>query len=340
MKLGFLMFYKSYYFGLINACVCNTAVFYGEELASYGFGQSHPFNSNRIYSFWSKFIALHVDKSNQITMKKPKLAPKDALLEFHDKNYVDLVEESSKHGAGFLDVGDTPAFRGVFEAACYVVGSSLEALVLVMEKANGILHAFSPIGGLHHARRGSAGGFCVFNDIGIMIMYAKKKYGLERICYVDIDAHHGDGVYYEFEQDSSVYIADIHEDGRYLYPGTGNEGETGLGGAMGTKLNISLKPNSSDSDFISSFDKVEEFINTVAKPELIIFQCGADGIRGDPLTHLQYTSKAHSYASERLHLLSHKHCNGRLVALGGGGYNQTNIADGWTAVIQSLISSV
>ncbi len=339
VNLAFWIIYKSYYFGSINVGMCNTAVFFGDELASYGFGQSHPFNSNRLYSFWSKFVALNLDKSNQIMIEKPKPATKDDLLLFHDKNYVDLVMESSKQGIGFLDIGDTPAFKGVFEASCYVVGSSLEALDLVMGKTNGILHAFNPIGGLHHARRGRAGGFCVFNDIGILIVVAKKKYGLERICYVDIDAHHGDGVYYEFEQDSSVCIADIHEDGRYLYPGTGNESETGLGDARGTKINISLKPNSNDSDFVSSFAKVEEFINTVAKPELIILQCGADGIRGDPLTHLQYTSKAHLYASDRLHLLSHMLCNGRLVALGGGGYNQLNIADGWTSVIRSLISS-
>jgi acetoin utilization protein AcuC len=208
-----------------------------------------------------------------------------------------------------------------------------------MEKTSGILHAFNPIGGLHHARKGSAGGFCVFNDIGILVMSAKKNYGLKRICYVDIDAHHGDGVYYEFEQDSSVYIADIHEDGRYLYPGTGNANETGLGNAKGTKLNIPLKPNSDDSDFISAFEKIEEFIDTNAKPELIILQCGADGIRGDPLTHLQYTPKAHSYAADKLHSLSHKHCNGRLVVLGGGGYNQVNIANGWTEVVQSLIKN-
>ncbi len=320
--------------------MCNTAVFYGAELALYGFGQTHPFNSGRMHSFWSKFIALNLDKSDQIVIEKPKLAPKDDLLWFHDEKYVDLVKESSEHGMGFLDFGDTPAFKGVYEASCYVVGSSLKALDLVMGKANGILHAFNPIGGLHHARRASAGGFCVFNDIGILIMFAKEKYGLKRICYVDIDAHHGDGVYYEFEQDSSVYIADMHEDGQYLYPGTGNESEMGIGDAKGTKINISLKPNSNDSDFVSSFNKVEEFINNVAKPELILLQCGADGIRGDPLAHLQYTSKAHSYASKKLHLLSHKHCNGRLVALGGGGYNKINIADAWTDVIQSLIETV
>ena len=322
--------------------MCKTAVLYGKELATYGFGHSHPFNSDRLYSFWSKFNSLNLGVSTNVVIEKPKLATEDAVLQFHDEIYVNLVKGLSKQGKGFLDRGDTPAFRGVFEAACYVVGSSLKALDLVMAGGgkDGILHAFNPIGGLHHARRGSAGGFCVFNDIGIIIMHAKKRYGLKRICYVDIDAHHGDGVYYEFEQDSDVYIADIHEDGRYLYPGTGDENEVGKGDARGTKLNIPLKPTSGDSDFISAFEKAEEFIGTVAKPDLIILQCGADGIMGDPLTSLQYTANAHSYAAHKLHLLSHKYCNGRLVALGGGGYNQINIANAWTAVVQSLIGSI
>src|SRR5919112_3192935 len=274
--------------------MCNTAVFFGEELAKYGFGKSHPLNLDRIYAFWSKFTALELDKSTQIRIEKPHTVKEETILEFHDKDYVEFIKNASKHGTGLLDLGDTPAFRGVFEASSYVVGTSIKALDLVVKKTDGILHAFNPIGGLHHARRGSAGGFCVFNDIGIIIMHAKKRYGLKRICYVDMDAHHGDGVYYEFEQDSDVYIADIHEDGRYLYPGTGDENEVGKGDARGTKLNIPLKPTSGDSDFISAFEKAEEFIGTVAKPDLIILQCGADGIIRDPLASLQYTANAHS----------------------------------------------
>lgn len=320
--------------------MCKTAVFFGKELAKYGFGKSHPFNSDRIYSFWSKFNSLNLDKSNKIIIEKPEIAQEQDLLQFHDKNYIDSVKEYSKHGIGFLDLGDTPAFKGIFETSCYVVGSSLKALDLVMEKKDGILHAFNPIGGLHHARRNSAGGFCVFNDIGIVIMAARKKYGVSRILYVDIDAHHGDGVYYEFEKDSSVFIADIHEDGHYLYPGTGNETEIGSGNAIGTKINLPLKPNSIDKDFIDAFKKVENFIKNAAKFELIILQCGADGIGGDPLTHLQYSPKAHAYAADKLHQLSHEYCNEKIIALGGGGYNQTNIADGWTEVVKSFIKDI
>lgn len=314
-----------------------TAIFLGEELARYGFGTSHPFNSNRIYSFWSKFDIMNLSKSNQVQKVKPEIAQENDLLQFHSKDYIELVKESSKKGNGFLDLGDTPAFKGVYESSCHVVGTSLKALELVVEKREGIVHAFNPIGGLHHARRGSAGGFCVFNDIGIVIMTARKKYKINRICYVDIDAHHGDGVYYAFETDPFVFIGDIHEDGHYLYPGTGNELETGKGEAKGTKLNIPLKPNSNDKDFIDSFIRIEEFIDNIAKPELIILQCGADGIAGDPLTHLQYSSKAYAYAAEKLHYLSHKYCNGRIIALGGGGYNQINIADAWTEIVLSFV---
>lgn len=320
--------------------MCKTAVFFGEELARYSFGKSHPFNSNRIFAFWSKFKTLNLDKDDQIQIKKAENAQEEILLEFHFKDYVNLVKKASMHGTGYLDLGDTPAFRGVFEASSDVVGTSLRALDIVMDKTDGILHGFNPIGGLHHARRGSAGGFCVFNDIGILGMIARKKYGINKIAYVDIDAHHGDGVYYEFENDPNFFVADIHEDGHYLYPGTGTESEIGSGEAKGTKLNIPLMPDSTDDDFITAFSKAEEFIDNIAKPELIIFQCGADGIDGDPLTHLRYSSKAHRYAADKLHRLSHKHCDGRIIALGGGGYNQQNIADAWTEVVMSFIKHI
>jgi acetoin utilization protein AcuC len=320
--------------------MCKTAVFYGEELARYSFGKSHPFNSNRIFAFWSKFKTLNLDKDDQIQIKKPENAHEEILLEFHFKDYVNLVKKASMHGSGYLDLGDTPAFSGVFEASSNVVGTSLRALDVVMEKTDGILHGFNPIGGLHHSRRRSAGGFCVFNDIGIVGMIARKKYGIKKIAYVDIDAHHGDGVYYEFENDPNFFIADIHEDGHYLYPGTGSESEIGSGEAKGTKLNIPLMPDSTDDDFITAFGKIEEFIDNIAKPELIIFQCGADGIDGDPLTHLRYSPKAHRYAADKLHRLSHKHCDGRIIALGGGGYNQQNIADAWTEVVMSFIKHI
>jgi acetoin utilization protein AcuC len=319
--------------------MCQTAVFYGEGLARYGFGGSHPLGTDRLGAFWNK---LQSENIANVVVEEPALGSEQDALSFHDKEYVDLVKVASRHGGVLLDRGDTPAFKGVFEASLYVVGSTLAALDYVMEgrdrSGRRADHAFNPIGGLHHARRDTAGGFCVFNDIGVAILAAREKYGLKRIAYVDIDAHHGDGVFYEFEDDPLLFFADIHEDGHYLYPGTGSSAETGKGEAAGTKLNIPLQPEANDEDFIAAFGKIEQFVDG-AKPELVILQCGADGLDGDPITHLRYTAKAHGFAAKALHRLSHRHCQGRILALGGGGYNGANIGSAWTQVVRSFASN-
>jgi acetoin utilization protein AcuC len=318
--------------------MCQTAVFYGEELARYGFGGSHPLGTDRLGAFWNK---LQGENIANVVVEEPVLGSESDVLAFHDKEYVDLVKVSSKHGGVLLDRGDTPAFKGVFEASLYVTGSTLAALDFVIagkdRSGREVSHAFNPIGGLHHAQRDTAGGFCVFNDIGVAILAARKRYGLDRIAYVDIDAHHGDGVFYEFEDDPLLFFADIHEDGQYLYPGTGSAAETGKGEAAGTKLNIPLEPEAGDAEFIAAFGRIEQFVDSV-KPELIILQCGADGLNGDPITHLRYTAKAHRFAADTLHRLAHKHCQGRIIALGGGGYNRANIGSAWAEVVRSLAS--
>ncbi len=319
--------------------MCQTAVFFGEALAAYGFGSAHPLGNDRIYAFWKKLQAENVAN---VVVESPRIATEEDALTFHDKDYVEFVKMASKRGGVPLDRGDTPAFKGVFEAALYTVGSTLAGLEFVMEGRdrldNRIDHAFNPIGGLHHAMRNSASGFCVFNDIGVAIMAARIKYDIKRIAYVDIDAHHGDGVFYEFEEDPLLFFADIHEDGRHLFPGTGFSDETGKGAAAGSKINIPVDPGSGDDRFIREFSRIEEFVDE-AKPELIILQCGADSIAGDPITHLQYTAKAHRHATDILHRLSHKHCNGRIIGLGGGGYNRDNIGAAWTEVVKAFASN-
>ncbi|MEM3160679.1 MAG: acetoin utilization protein AcuC [Nitrososphaera sp.] len=314
-----------------------TAVFFGDELARYGFGGSHPFGTDRIYAFWSR---LQAEKISNIVVEQPEIATEEAVLSFHDRDYVELVKMASKRCESVpLDRGDTPSFRGIFEATLYVVGSTLAALHMVMKGADRIgrkvENAFVPIAGLHHARRDSAGGFCVFNDVGVAVIQARKKYGIKRIAYVDIDAHHGDGVFYEFVGDPLLFFADIHEDGRYLYPGTGSADETGLGEAAGTKMNIPLLPEAGDKEFFDVFSKVETFIDS-SKPELIFLNCGADSLAGDPITDLRYSAQAHAHAAKALRRIAEKHCAGRLIAVGGGGYNRTNIGSAWTEVVRVL----
>ena len=283
--------------------MCQTAVFYGEALAKYGFGSSHPLGTDRLDAFWNKFQSENIAN---VVVEEPVLSSAEAALTFHDSEYVELVRVASKQGGVLLDGGDTPAFKGAFEASLFVVGSTLSAIDMVVagvdSRKRRVHHAFNPIGGLHHARRDSAGGFCIFNDIGVAIMAAREKYGIKRILYVDIDAHHGDGIFYEFEYDQFLFLGDTHEDGRYLYPGTGSASEIGKGAAAGTKLNMPLRPGAGDDEFQEGFSKIEQFVDNV-KPELIILQCGADGLLGDPITHLQYTSNAHKFTADSLHRL-------------------------------------
>jgi acetoin utilization protein AcuC len=262
------------------------------------------------------------------------MASEDDIQLFHSKSYIDFVKKSSIGGSGFLDKGDTPIFKGMFEASRYTVGSTLKALKMIME--NKTSHAFNPIGGFHHAQKNAAAGFCIFNDVVIAIIYAKIKYNLNRILYLDIDAHHGDGVFYHFYDDPSVFIADIHEDGKSLYPGTGFKDEKGGKNAEGTKLSIPLPPLSGDDQFRKEFLEVESFVNKI-KPELILFQSGGDCLRDDPLTHLQFTPKSHQFAAETLHKIAHTFCNGKILAMGGGGYNPQNTAKAWVEVVKAFI---
>ncbi len=310
---------------------------YGDALAKYGFGGSHPLGSDRLHAFWSKFQSEGLDKAQNIMIEEPVMAEEDTLLNFHSKTYVEFVKKASAVGEVFLDYGDTPAFKGVFEATSYVVGSTLKGLDMVMKKK--VVHAFNPIGGLHHARKEFASGFCVFNDIGIAITVARKYYKIKKVAYIDIDAHHGDGVFYEFNSDPDVFIVDVHEDGKYLYPGSGFQHETGEEGAEGTKLNLPMKPFANDYDFMKEFKRAEEFLDD-AKPELFILQCGGDSMKGDPLTHLNFSENAHRHATNILHELAHRHCNGRMIALGGGGYNRNNIAVAWTEVVKVMSSTI
>jgi len=265
---------------------------------------------------------------------EPSRATDEQILRFHTPDYLERVKAQSQTGEGYLDYTDTPAFKGVYEAAATVVGTALAALDTVM--AGDCRQAFVPIAGLHHARRGEAAGFCVFNDCGVVIETLRTEYELYRLAYVDIDAHHGDGVYYSFTHDPDLCIVDVHEDGQYLYPGTGAITETGSGPATGTKLNIPLPPNAGDDTFFKVWESAESFIDK-ARPEFIILQCGADSLAGDPITHLKLSSAAHRHAAERLQALAEKHCDGRLLALGGGGYNRANLADAWTAVVAALL---
>jgi acetoin utilization protein AcuC len=313
----------------------STHLFLSPQLGRYGFPEGHPLSADRQGAFWRGACARGLDR--RVTLAPSPEAPKQAIRRFHTMEYIDRVIAASRQGSGYLDYGDTPAFPGCYEIAAHVVGAALEGARRIM--AGEARRSFQPIGGLHHARRAGAAGFCVFNDPGILIETLRAEHGVRRIAYVDIDVHHGDGVFYAFEDDPDVVCVDIHQDGQFLYPGTGRVHETGSGAAEGTKLNLPLAPGSGDREFLRAWENAERFVDR-ARPEFVILQCGADGLAGDPLADLRLTAAAHAHAARRLVALAERHARGRLMAFGGGGYSLENLSAAWCAVLEVLVEPV
>ncbi len=311
------------------------SVYLGAALAAYNFGPQHPFGPQRMWAFQERLQREGL--LAQVNVCEPAQAVPMTLAYFHTLRHIAEIRLRSAAGKGFLDCGDTPAFPGMYTAAATVVGTTLDALQRMFE-TDGCRRAFVPIAGLHHARRDGAAGFCVFNDCGVAIEAAFRDYGLERVGYVDIDAHHGDGVYYGFEEHPGVLIADVHEDGDYLYPGSGSADESGRGRARGTKRNVPMPPESGDREFMQVWGGIEEFL-IEHRPQLLLLQCGADGLAGDPLTHLRYSAAVHRHVTDRMCALAARFCDGRLLAMGGGGYDLGNLATAWTAVVESMLEA-
>jgi acetoin utilization protein AcuC len=231
-------------------------------------------------------------------------------------------------------VGRTGAHGAVFKAD---VRAELQAGELLMSGA--ARRVFIPIAGLHHAARDKTSGFCVFNDIGVLVEDLRRRHGIKRIAYVDIDAHHGDGVYYGFASDPDLIFVDIHEDGRFLFPGTGHREEVGIGPGEGAKLNIPMHPGDGDEEFLAAWEECEAFLEA-ARPEFYILVAGADSLAGDPLTHLQYSENAHGTAARAICRLADAHAQGRVLGLGAGGYNRRNVGAAWSRVVAEFADSV
>ena len=307
-------------------------LYVGDALGRYGFPNGHPFGPDRQDAFWKE--AEKQGLPQRVALCEPRQASIDEIERFHEHEHVERVRAMSAVGYGSFDYGDTPAYPGVYDASANVVGAALKGLGEVM---NGQTHrTFQPIGGLHHARPTGAAGFCVFNDCGVVIDTLRSEYGIKRVAYVDIDVHHGDGLYYPYEDDPDLIYADIHEDGRFLYPGTGHDYERGKGPGEGLKLNIPMQPGWGDKEFVAMWERVVEHLQA-HKPEFIVFQCGADSLAGDPLAHLQYTPKAHAHAARSLCGLANEMCGGRIMGFGGGGYNRGNLAAAWCAVVDEFV---
>ena len=303
-------------------------VVYSDDFQQYDFGPTHPLRPTRLKLTHELMKAIGLFGAAKVKTEPPRMATRDDLLLFHEDTYVSLVKKMSERGSGFLDMGDTPVFKGCYEASALAAGASLSAVDLAMSRK--VAYAMNIAGGLHHAHPDRASGFCIFNDPAISIAYLKKKYRLERVLYLDVDAHHGDGVMYGFYSDPGVLDIDFHESGHHLFPGTGFTEEIGEGKAEGLKINVPLPPFTGDDTYLALFREIVPRAVRNYRPQMLLLQCGADSHANDLLAHLQITTRTYQEVVTTVRDLADEVAEGRLVVFGGGGYDVANVARTWT----------
>jgi acetoin utilization deacetylase AcuC-like enzyme len=313
-----------------------------DRLAAYDFGPDHPFQAGRLEAGRSLLRAAKVLDDGDLLAFGPAA---DTDLELiHDRDYLEALARFSATGAGAADpgeaarfglVGDNRPFPGMDEAGRLVAGATVAAVDAVA--AGDLAHAFAPVAGLHHAQRRRAVGFCLVNDVAVAIARCTRAWPL-RVLYVDLDAHHGDGVQAAFYDDPRVCTVSLHETGRYLFPGSGEVHELGRPPGAGRSVNVPLEPRTGDDGFLAAFDAVVEPLAAAFRPDLLVTQNGCDGHADDPLSDLTLSLRGFRELARRLHRLAHRHCQGRWVATGGGGYDLARVLPRAWALLWSELS--
>ncbi|HCI79595.1 MAG TPA: hypothetical protein DHW02_07890 [Ktedonobacter sp.] len=313
----------------------------------YNFGPEHPMQPARIEALMNLLAETGLwNRDDEQTRLPLRTATDEELALVHTHDYISAVERLSASDSatataqekaelaqlamhyGFDD-GDTPALPGMHQVTANIVGGTLIALSAVMGLPEGgtfatederPLHVFHPSGGLHHAWAERASGFCVYNDAAVAIAHVLRS-SEAKVLYIDFDAHHGDGVQRAFYDEPRVMTISFHETGRYLFPGTGDVLELGNGIGRGYSINVPLEPFTEDDSYIEAMDSLLSPLVTSFAPDVILSQHGCDTHRWDPLTHLSLSMHGILAQMKLTHKLVHTYCNGRWVAVGGGGYD-------------------
>jgi len=305
----------------------NTGFIYTDAYLDYDYGPTHPLRIIRLkltYGLIKSYGLLDLPSVQFIPTIK---AEEKDLAAFHSEEYLNILKQANEgypmEDAYFygLGPGDNPIFPGLFNLSLLLTGATLQAVDFVADGKGEI--AFNIAGGLHHAMRARASGFCYINDpvIGIMRLLNRGK----RVAYIDIDAHHGDGVQKAFYETNQVLTISLHESGHTLFPGTGFEYEIGEGEGEGYSVNLPFPPHTEDEVYVRVFDEVVPELVHAFKPDVVVTQLGVDTFYDDPLTNLHLSI----FGFERI-LKKIKNLAPRWIALGGGGYNISNVARAWT----------
>ena len=303
---------------------------YSDKFQAYNFGPEHPFNPIRLALAY-KLMEEQGSLDDLVCRIDPVQAEEEDLQRVHDIGYIASVRAEEPDLAFGLGSDDTPVFPGIYEASCLWAGGSMECARRICQEGG---MAFNLGGGLHHAMPSQASGFCVFDDPALAISVLKDRF--ERILYVDIGAHHGDGVQQIFYEDPDVLTVSLHESGLYLFPGTGFVDEIGAGPGLGHSINVPMPMYAGDIEYRRAFQEIVPPLFEWFQPQAVVAQLGVDGHYSDPLTTLNLTLNGYTYLVQSIIDLAKKHSDGRLLALGGGGYNLEVVPVAWASVLHLM----
>jgi acetoin utilization protein AcuC len=316
-------------------CAGPATVVFDSTLTDYSFGPSHPMSPIRVDLTMRLADELGVIGDHLRRVPAP-MADLDLIATVHDARLIEAVERVGvTPGAVDLECGlgtdDNPVFKDMHRAAAHVVGATVEACRQVW--SGDALHSANITGGLHHAMADRASGFCIYNDVAVGIQYLLDQ-GAERVAYVDVDVHHGDGVERIFWDDPRVLTVSLHETGQMLFPGTGFPNDSGGPGAEGTAVNVALPPGTADAGWLRAFHAVVPQVVREFRPQVLVTQHGCDSHIEDPLAHLMLTVDGQRATYLALHELAHEVCDGRWVVTGGGGYALVEVVPrAWTHLL-------
>ncbi|MBD9698655.1 acetoin utilization protein AcuC [Flavimobilis sp. GY10621] len=310
-------------------------VAWSPQLLGYDFGPGHPMSPVRLRLTVELARELGVLEGAEVLVVEPDPADDALLALVHERAYLDAVRAAAEHGVTDpvrgLGTEDDPIFPRMYDAAARIVGGTVEAVRAVV--SGRAAHGINVAGGMHHAMPGGASGFCVFNDAAVAIQDALDA-GVERVAYVDLDAHHGDGVEKVFWDDPRVFTVSVHQSPATLFPGTGYPTEIGGPSAEGTAVNVALPPRTEGAGWLRAVEATVLPAVRAFAPDLLVTQHGCDAHGRDPLSELRVGIRAQRHAAEWMHELAHEVCEGRWVALGGGGYAIVGVVPvAWTNLL-------
>jgi acetoin utilization protein AcuC len=315
---------------------CSACVVFDPTLTAYDFGPAHPMSPVRVDLTVRLAQELGVVGGDGLATTIAPRADDELVATVHDPDYMEAVRQAGKDPSRVIEerglgTADNPTFEGMHEASAHVCGATVEAARQVWE--GDVQHAANISGGLHHAMPGMASGFCVYNDVAVGIRWL-LDHGAEKVAYVDVDVHHGDGVERIFYDDPRVLTISLHETGQMLFPGTGFASDTGGPGAEGSAANVALPPGTSDAGWLRAFHAVVPPLVREFGPDVLVTQQGCDSHIEDPLAHLMLTVDGQRASYLALHDLAHEVCDGRWVATGGGGYAVVDVVPrSWTHLL-------